>query len=162
MRYREIHRYRQIELQRYIHKPSERVIWFIRFGYRVFSKCCVFPKNSRKFAASPLPSLGCCWLIALKVSYSNVSEGGVAVDWEGAQCFLNILQLSREVKDFEATTRSDCTIGKHMHEFLYVCTSIETKQVYLQYKQTIKPGQPKNPLTTGERWVEFKILSVDV
>ena len=64
-------------------------------SYRVFIKYCFFFKNSRKFATSPSPALGCFWLykklkpigvtvhshfvIALKVSYNDVGEGGVAV-----------------------------------------------------------------------------------
>ena len=55
---------------------------------------CYFSKNSRKFAASPSHALGCYWLyknlpanrsdctlaLRLKVSYSDVGEGGVAVN----------------------------------------------------------------------------------
>ena len=62
----------------------------------VFIKYCFFSKNSQKFVTSPPPALGCYWLYkkcpanrsdwdtrialrALKVSYSDVGEGGVAV-----------------------------------------------------------------------------------
>ena len=64
--------------------------------YRVFIKYCVFSKSSRKFATSPPPrqhsaSIGCTKnyqeklytsiaLRALKVSYSDEGEGGVAVN----------------------------------------------------------------------------------
>ena len=45
-----------------------------------------FPKNSRKFATSPSPALGCYWLFialrALKVTYLDVGEGGAAVNCE--------------------------------------------------------------------------------
>ena len=67
--------------------------------YRVFIKYCVFSKNSRKSATSPSVALGCYWLYkkitsqlewlwirialrALRVSYSNVGEGGVTVNCE--------------------------------------------------------------------------------
>ena len=71
--------------------------------YRVFIKCCVFPENSRKFATSPSPALGCYWLykilpangsdctLALKVSYSDEGEGGVAGNCEKTPFFLNTL-----------------------------------------------------------------------
>ena len=65
--------------------------------YRVFIKYCVFPKNSRKFATSPSPTLGCYAIGCTKNYqpigetehshcverfeglYSDIGEGGVAV-----------------------------------------------------------------------------------
>ena len=74
-----------------------------KLRYRVFIKYCVF---SRKFATSPSSALGCYWsyknyqpiglytriaLRALKVSYSDVGEGGVAVNCEKTHFFLDTL-----------------------------------------------------------------------
>ena len=72
---------------------------FGSFTYRVFIKYSVFSKNSRNFATSPSPAQGCYWLytrIALrvvKVSYSDVGEGGDAVNCEITQYFLNTLYI---------------------------------------------------------------------
>ena len=63
-----------------------------------------FSKTPRKFATSPSPALGCYWLYkklpatrivlrAFKVSNSDVGEGGVAVNCEKAQFFLNTLYV---------------------------------------------------------------------
>ena len=66
----------------------------------------VFFKNSRKFATSPSPALGCYWLYnknyqpkgvtvhshcveSSEVSYTDVGEGGVAVNCEKTHFFLN-------------------------------------------------------------------------
>ena len=77
--------------------------------YRVLLNIVFFSKNSRKFATSPSPALGCYLLYkklpanrseytlalrrvrALKVSYSDVGEGGVVVICEKTQFFLNTL-----------------------------------------------------------------------
>ena len=66
------------------------------------NKILCFPKNSRKFATPPSPALDCYWLYqklsansgdcslplrALKVSYSDSGEGGVAVNCEKNSIF---------------------------------------------------------------------------
>ena len=48
--------------------------------YRVFMKYCVFSKNSRKFATSPSPALGCYWLY--KKLPANRSDCTLALHWE--------------------------------------------------------------------------------
>ena len=88
-----------------------------KYKYRVFPNHCFiesntgcslnvvfFFKNSRKFATSPYPALGCYWLYknyqpkgvtcialrTLKVSYSDENKGEVAVNCEKiTQFFLN-------------------------------------------------------------------------
>ena len=53
----------------------------ICFRYRVFIKYCVFFfKNSRKFATSPSPALGCYWLY--KKLPANRSDCTLALRWE--------------------------------------------------------------------------------
>ena len=54
---------------------------FINKTYRVFIKYCVFfSKNSRKFATSPSPALGCYWLY--KKLPANRSDCTIALRWE--------------------------------------------------------------------------------
>ena len=70
--------------------------------YRVYIKYCV-SKNSRKFATSPSPALGCSWLYKkvpanlsdctlalrwelLQVCYSDVDEGGVLPEHPVIKC----------------------------------------------------------------------------
>ena len=48
--------------------------------YRVFIKYCVFSKNSRKFATSPSPALGCYWFYTKLPA--NRSDWTLALRWE--------------------------------------------------------------------------------
>ena len=86
--------------------------------YRVFIKYCgFFSKNSRKCAASPSPALGCYWsykklpanksdiriaLRAFMVSYSDVGDGGVAVNCEKkTHFFLDILYINIYMYEYD-------------------------------------------------------------
>ena len=79
--------------------------------YRVFIKYCVFFKNSRNFATSPSPTLDQPMTVhialrALKVSYSDVGEGGVGVNCEKNQFFLNTLYLMESMIGCKLMLRS--------------------------------------------------------
>ena len=50
---------------------------FIIICYRVFTKYCVFSKNSKKFASSPSPTIGCYYLY--KILPANCT---LALRWE--------------------------------------------------------------------------------
>ena len=106
-----IHAYIHIYKRNFINDISSYIhINIHTYIYRVFIKYCVFSKNSRKFATSPTPALGCYWFyknyqpmgVALHsrcvesfegLLQQYVGEGGVAVNCEKTQFFLNTLYM---------------------------------------------------------------------
>ena len=86
-----------------------------------------FSKNSRKFATSPSPALGCYWLYknyqpigvavhshcvrALKVSYSDVGKGGVAENCEKTQFFLITLYIPYSLSVWVKSNRVESLIS---------------------------------------------------
>ena len=80
-------------LLRFSSRTSARKYWVPRSSnrksrYRVFIKYCFPPKNSRKFATSSLPALGCYWLY--KKLPANRSDCTLALRWEVWKSFTAI------------------------------------------------------------------------